>query len=245
MADLLFECFSEEMPARMQVAAAEQLQTKLCAALGVIRIILQNNLRMKLRVAFDKAASLYPKKIFAESKEATVQELLGFFEDRLKVMLKGDGVRHDVIEAAMSGGADDLVLIEKKARHLQAFLDGEDGANLLAAYRRASNILTAEEKKDGTRYDGKPSESALQQAEEKQLYAALKAVMPNVEKHIKQELFGDVMRELSSLRAPLDAYFERVMVNTDDAAVRINRLHTLNMLREALACVADFDKLEG
>lgn len=215
------------------------------AALGVIRIIVQNQLRVPLKIAFDKAASLYPKKMFAESKDATVTDLLAFFEDRLKVMLKSDGVRHDVIAAVMADGEDDLVLIDKKARALQAFLDGDDGANLLAAYKRASHILAAEEKKDDNRYDGKPSESAFELDEEKQLYAAIKAAAPKVEKALKDEIFGDVMSLLAGLRSALDAYFDAVMVNVDDADMRKNRLRSLNLLREAVLQVADFERVEG
>lgn len=215
------------------------------AALGVIRIILANKLRLPLNLAFDKTASLYPKKLFASSKEAVVAELLSFFEDRLKVMLKSEGVRHDVIAAVMARGEDDLVLIDMKARALQRFLEGEDGANLLAAYRRASNIVAAEEKKDAARFDGKPSEALLKQPEEKALFAALKAATPKVETALKEERFGDVMQELAALRSPLDAYFESVMVNDADGELRQNRLRTLNLLREAVLSVADFERIEG
>ncbi len=215
------------------------------AALGVIRIILENKLRMPLKLAFDKTASLYPKKLFVESKDATVGELLGFFEDRLKVMLKGQGVRHDVIASVMASGEDDLLLVSNKARALQGFLDGEDGANLLEAYKRASNILSAEEKKDDARYDDKIDADALAEPEEKALYEALQAIEAPVKTALKDERFDEVMRALAGLRAPLDAYFDKVMVNADDDALRRNRLNTLNQIRASVQHVADFEKLEG
>jgi glycyl-tRNA synthetase beta chain len=215
------------------------------AALGVIRIILENQLRMPLKLAFDKTASLYPKKLFAESKDATVAQLLGFFEDRLKVMLKGQGVRHDVIAAVMADSEDDLLLIAQKAKALQAFLDSDAGANLLAAYKRASNILRAEEQKDDARYDAKVDAGLLSEPKEKELYEALEASDAPVKEALKDERFDDVMRALAALRAPLDAYFDKVMVNVDEADVRRNRLNTLNHIRASILQVADFEKLEG
>jgi len=174
-----------------------------------------------------------------------VKALIAFFEDRLKVMLKSEGVRHDVIAAVMAGGEDDLLLISRKAKALQVFLDNENGANLLAAYTRASNILAAEEKKDGARFDGAPSSSIFEQPEEEALFAALEAAEPKVNKALKEEAFAAVMQALSALRGPLDAYFDGVMVNAEDDALRENRLKTLNRIRAAILQVADFERIEG
>lgn len=215
------------------------------AALGVIRIILENRLRMPLKLAFDKAASLFARKLFADSKEATVAELLSFFEDRLKAMLKGQGIRHDVIAAVMTDGEDDLVRVVDKARALQGFLEGEDGANLLAAYKRAGNILSAEEEKDGNRYDGAPEPVLFEVPAEQTLYQALEAMDGPVEEALEQERFEDAMQALASLRGPQDDYFDAVMVNAENPDLRANRLRTLNRLREAVRAVADFSQVEG
>jgi glycyl-tRNA synthetase beta chain len=216
------------------------------AALGIIRIILQNKLRMPLHVALGKVTSQYNKKFYATSPKETSEALLQFFMDRLKVMLKEDGVRHDVIQAVFADGKeDDLLLIVRKAKALQAFLSGEAGDALMTAYRRASNILQAEEKKDNNRYDGRPDEGLMELEEEKLLLKELKSREDMVSAALKEEDYTKAMEALAALRAPLDAYFEKVMVNAEDASVRTNRLRTLNYIRTYVNQIADFDAIEG
>ncbi|ABI66470.1 glycyl-tRNA synthetase beta chain [Maricaulis maris MCS10] len=171
-------------------------------------------------------------------------DLLSFFADRLKVHLRDEGTRHDVIDAVFALGDDDLVRVTHKARALQAFLDTEDGAALLAGNKRASNILAKSEgdltgEADAGYLAGAP-ESA-----ERDLIAALNTAGPAAEKALADEDFAAAMRALSQLRAPIDAFFEQVTVNTDDAALRRNRLLLLSAIRTAIRAVADFDKISG
>ncbi len=216
------------------------------AALGIIRIILEHKLRMPLRVLFDKAAAQYAKKIFTTSKDETVDALLHFFAERLKAMLKDQGIRHDIINAVFNEGAeDDLLKITAKARALAAFLATDDGANLLAAYRRASNILTAEEKKDNIRYDDAPKEALFELEAEKTLHKQLETIYKPVKSALDAEDYATAMHQLASLRPHVDAYFEAVMVNADDADIRRNRLYTLNLIRTRMDDVAGFTCIEG
>ncbi len=216
------------------------------AALGIIRIILHNGLRLPLRILFDKAAAQYPRAIFKTAKDDVVVQLLHFFADRLRVILKDEGIRHDIIQAVFADGdEDDLVLIVRKAQALSGFLVTEDGTNLLAAYRRAGNILAAEEKKDDTRYDERPDADRFELDAEEALYSALEAVAKPVEKALKDEQYETAMRELSHLRAALDRYFDEVLVNDADADIRANRLYTLNLIRTRMDEVVDFGVIEG
>ncbi len=216
------------------------------AALGVIRIILENDLRLPLGVMFDKAAAQYHKKIFNTSKDEVVTQLTDFFADRLKVILRDQGVRHDMIHAVMAERKeDDLVAIVAKAYALCDFLQTDDGENLLAAYRRASNILSVEEKKDGFAHDGDVNESLFAAEEEKALFAMLERIETPVHEACEQENYVEAMTRLAALRAPVDAYFDKVMVNDKDADVRINRLHTLHRIRTQIDRVADFSLIEG
>ncbi|MCW5724858.1 MAG: glycine--tRNA ligase subunit beta [Maricaulaceae bacterium] len=175
-------------------------------------------------------------------------DLLSFFADRLKVHLRDEGIRHDVIDAVFALGDDDLVRVTAKSRALQAFLDTEDGAALLAGYRRAANILKIEEKKDGASYDAEPEAAYLKappQAEEKALIAALAQAVPAARKAVQAEDFAAAMAALAALRAPVDAFFDSVTVNADDAKLRANRLRLLSRIRAAAAAVADFGRIEG
>jgi glycyl-tRNA synthetase beta chain len=133
----------------------------------------------------------------------------------------------------------------RKAKALQAFLSGEAGDALMTAYRRASNILQAEEKKDNNRYDGRPDEGLMELEEEKLLLKELKSREDMVSAALKEEDYTKAMEALAALRAPLDAYFEKVMVNAEDASVRTNRLRTLNYIRTYVNQIADFDAIEG
>jgi glycyl-tRNA synthetase beta chain len=173
-----------------------------------------------------------------------VTDLLAFFADRLKVHLREQGARHDLIDAVFALGEDDLVLIVKRVEALGAFLDTEDGKNLLAGSKRAANILKAEEK-GGEKFEGKVDTSKLQQAEEKALHAALEKAAPEASAALEKEDFAGAMKALSKLRGPVDAFFDKVTVNADKPEVRANRLMLLSQIRDALNRVADFSKIEG
>jgi glycyl-tRNA synthetase beta chain len=195
------------------------------AALGIIRILLENKLRFALKVSDD---------------------LLTFFADRLKVALKEKGVRHDLIDAVFSlGHEDDLVRLVARVEALQAFLKSDDGANLLAGYKRAANILKAEEKKDNKTFTSEVLESKLVEPAEQVLFAALKAHREHIDLALKKEDFSAAMRDMSQLRHPVDTFFDDVKVNADDKAVRENRLNLLASLRATLHQVADFSRIEG
>ena len=210
------------------------------AALGVIRLILENNLRVPLRDVFENAHSLM------QVGEVPCDDLIAFFADRLKVHLREQGVRHDLIDAVFAlGGEDDLVRLIARVNALQDFLSSEDGGNLLTAYKRAANILRAEEKKDATIYRDAPDAALLTDQAEKALSAALDKVRPNIEAAIDKEQFAGAMLMLSELRKPVDTFFDDVTVNADDAALRVNRLKLLNGIRASLDGVADFSKIEG
>ncbi|BDX00412.1 glycine--tRNA ligase subunit beta [Maricaulis maris] len=171
-------------------------------------------------------------------------DLLAFFADRLKVHLRDEGIRHDVIDAVFALGDDDLVRVTAKARALQAFLDTEDGAALLAGNKRASNILAKSEDD----LSGEPDADYLANAPEsaeRALIAALASAGPAATKALEAEDFAAAMTALASLRAPIDAFFDDVTVNTDDGALRRNRLLLLSAIRTAIRAVADFDKISG
>jgi glycyl-tRNA synthetase beta chain len=185
------------------------------AALGVIRIVLENGLRLSIK-----------------------PELTAFFADRLKVLLRDQGKRHDLVDAVFALGDDDLVRIVARVEALDAFLKTEDGANLLAGYRRASNILKAEEKK-GPLPEGAPVAVAAP-AEEAALFAALQAVSPKLGAALDSEDFAAAMTALATLRGPVDAFFDGVLVNSEIASERDNRLRILRSVRDAMGRVADF-----
>ena len=176
----------------------------------------------------------------------TRPDLLSFFADRLKVYLKDKGARHDLIDAVFSlGGQDDLALIVKRVEALGAFLKTDDGATLLAGVRRAANILTIEEKKDKTSYAGGYDLKALKEKEELALAAAIESVKQDTVAAINVENFKGAMNALAELRAPVDAFFEKVTVNDADPALRENRLKLLSEIRAATLTVADFSKIAG
>ncbi len=197
----------------------------------------------------DKALEAADERMFGTEHRleagATVKDLLAFFADRLKVHLRSEGQRHDLIDAVFALGEDDLVLIVKRVESLGRFLDTDDGANLLAGYKRAANILKAEEKKDKRSYHGAPDPDLFLQDEERALHAALVEAQVGGDAALKQEDFDTAMGEMATLRAPVDAFFDRVTVNADDTAVRQNRLLLLASIRDALHRVADFSKVEG
>jgi len=217
------------------------------AALGAIRLIMQNQLRLSLRDVIGEAVVGYAEALHETVDTVLVADhLMDFIADRLKVHLREDGVRHDHIDAVFAlEGEDDLVRLVARVRALGDFVAGDDGANLLTAYKRASNIVRAEEKKDGASYEGDASADLLDAAEEKSLFDALNTARDGIAKSVDTEDFAAAMSALAQLRMPVDAFFENVTVNADDADVRRNRLMLLSQIRTALGAVADFSKIEG
>ncbi|WP_107675112.1 glycine--tRNA ligase subunit beta [Agrobacterium sp. LAD9] len=196
------------------------------AALGVVRILLEKNVRLSLlSVAKDP-------------------DLLSFFHDRLKVYLRDLGARYDLIDAVLTPESDDLLMIARRVEALTAFITGEDGRNLLAGAKRATQLLAAEEKKGTVVADG-VSEELLKLDAEKALYAAIRTASADAAKAVAGEDFRSAMQALSTLRAPVDKFFEDVLVNDEDAAIRANRLALLKAIREATGTVADFSKITG
>ncbi|SDE46333.1 glycine--tRNA ligase subunit beta [Limimaricola pyoseonensis] len=205
------------------------------AALGVIRLILSNGLRLKLSELFAKA-----------DDRADADDLLAFFHDRLKVHLRAEGIPHDVIDACIAmPGNDDLALLVARAEALSAFLKTEDGENLTQGFKRANNILTQAEEKDGVEYSFGADAKFAEGAEEKALFAALDGAQPKIDDAMSREDFGAAMAAMASLRAPIDAFFEAVQVNTDNQVLRRNRLNLLSRIRTTCLMVADLSKIEG
>lgn len=220
------------------------------AALGIIRLILENDLRLPLGHAFGEAMGLFGEQKIVETSTDqmadTVLDLMGFIADRLKVHLREEGVGHDLITALFSlGDEDDLVRLVARVHALKTFVDSEDGSNLLIAYRRAANILRIEEKKDGTSYDGNPDPAVFTQDEERGLMQALSTTSESTNNARENEEFSEAMAALATLRGPVDAFFEAVTVNADDPAQRANRLRLLSHIRSTMETVADFAKIEG
>ncbi|MBN9009658.1 MAG: glycine--tRNA ligase subunit beta, partial [Rhizobiales bacterium] len=197
------------------------------------------------KILGEKAAAEFAR-TSAQAAWERVQDLLAFFADRLKVQLREQGARHDLVDAVFAlGGQDDLLLVVRRVEALGAFLDTDDGKNLLAGSKRAANILRDEEKKSGTKFDGAVDAALLKEPEEKALAAAIDAAMPEASAAVGREDFAGAMAALAGLRAPVDAFFDKVRVNDADPAVRANRLKLLNRIREATLAVADFSKVGG
>ena len=263
------------------------------AALGVIRIVIENELRLPLRLQLwrhfgtvrrdenlaEAIAMLHPLneqiiKLSASDIELAVKlevlvsekakqltgpvlvqahaylhqthDLLAFFADRLKVQLREQGARHDLVDAVFAlEGQDDLLLIVRRVEALGKFLDSDDGKNLLAGVKRASNILRIEEKKDNTSYTAAPDAKRLAAAEEKALAEAINIAKKDASAAVAKEDFAAAMSAMAKLRPRVDAFFDKVTVNVDDKALRENRLKLLNEIREATRAVADFSKIEG
>ncbi len=215
------------------------------AALGVIRLVIENQLRLPLRRVFAK--SLLKHGIEDEAKaEALASDLIAFFADRLKVHLREQGVRHDLITAVFARGGDsDIVRILARVEALRDFLGTADGANLLVAFRRASNIVEIEEKKDKQRHDGAVNPALLKLDEERALQRKLSEARQAMNTLLRMENFGGAMIALANLRGPVDAFFDKVTVNAPEADLRANRLRLLSEIRRILAGVADFSRVEG
>ncbi len=237
------------------------------AALGVIRLVRENDLRLSLGDVFQAAITGYLNQdnaavragIEADAKGGLDQavrgrilgDLLEFFADRLKVSLRDHGVRHDLISAIFAvdrpggGTEDDLVRLLARVEALEKFLAEDDGANLLVAYKRAANIVRIEEKKDKTDYNGGVNKNAFAQNEETALFSALEKVSASANASLEKEDFSAAMRAMAGLRKPVDDFFEGVTVNIDDGALRENRLRLLSAIGDTLRHAADFSKIEG
>ena len=217
------------------------------AALGVIRLILENGLRMPLGHGFAHAVVNLGSGILGDAPEqGSVKDLLlAFIADRVKVHLREAGVRHDLIAAVFALAEDDLVRLLARVDALQKFLGTEDGANLLVAYRRASNIVAIEERHDGRNFSGPIDPAHFQQPEETALYQCLDGISATLEAVLREEQFDRAMGRLATLRRPVDEFFERVTVNTDDGKLRENRLRLLSRIRAVMNQVADFSQIEG
>ncbi len=196
------------------------------AALGVVRILLERKIRLPL---------------LATTRDG---DLLSFFHDRLKVYLRDQGARHDLIDAVLTSDADDLLMVARRVEALTAFITSEDGKNLLAGTKRATQLLAAEEKKGTVIADG-ISEALLKLEAEKELFAAISSASKDASDAVAREDFRSAMEALSKLRGPVDRFFEDVLVNDEDAAIRANRLALLRLIREATGTVADFSKISG
>ena len=263
------------------------------AALGVIRIVIENELRLPLRLQLwrhfgtvrrdenlaEAIAALHsmheqiidlsatdielavklevlvserskrvagPVLVQAHSYLQQTQDLLSFLAERLKVQLREDGARHDLVDAVFAlEGQDDLLLIVRRVEALGKFLDSDDGKNLLAGVKRASNILRIEEKKDNKSYAGAPDAKRLAAGEEKALAEAVNVAKKDASDAVAKEDFAAAMSAMAKLRPFVDAFFDKVTVNVDNKALRENRLKLLNEIREATRAVADFSKIEG
>ncbi len=255
------------------------------AALGVIRIVLENQIRSRLlAIAYNICSrysgfATYREGVWKEASEwvrrsrtphgtiaaptseeqevfqdtsywLAIQELLSFFADRLKVQLRGQGARHDLVDAVFAlQGQDDLLLIVRRVEALGEFLDSEDGKNLLAGYKRATNIIRIEEKRDQTTYAGAPDPELYRQAEEWELAHAIDDAKNEASAAVAREDFSAAMRAMAKLRPHVDAFFDKVTVNVEggeeEKKLRENRLKLLNEIRAATLAVADFSKIEG
>lgn len=241
------------------------------AALGVIRILLENDIRLPLGQVMLQHSAHVLADVLVELKkevnhtapskndtvspdfiggiegksESTVNECMAFFHDRLIVQLKDQGIRHDVIKAVVADGDDDLLRISMRASAVQEFLDSEDGRNLLAGYKRAANIVAIEEKKDKAHYDAAVDEKLLSEQPEIKLAKALAANRTRIDRLFKEEKFTDMMGLLAELRQPVDEFFDKIMVNSDKKELRANRLRLLTSIRSSMDNVANFGLIEG
>ena len=212
----------------------------------MIRLIVENRVRLPLIQIFDFAAAQLPDGVRADWDAAVAQDLMAFFADRLKVHLKERGMRHDLISAVFALTAeDDLVRLLARVDALAEFLGSGDGGDLLVAYRRAANIVRIEEKKDAAEYRDDVDSALFRQHEEGALSAALGEARSALDRDTANEKFADAMTALARLRPPVDAFFDAVTVNDNDPALRANRLRFLSQITSTLEQVADFSKIEG
>ena len=219
------------------------------AALGVIRIISSNEVRIPLQrfidIAWRFGHAMGEAGVIGGASHFSA-DLLAFFADRLKVQLREQGARHDLVDAVFAlEGQDDLLMVVRRVEALGKFLDTDDGKNLLAGTKRASNILGIEEKKDKRSFDGAPDPALYKADEEKALAKAIDQVKSEAGAAVAKEDFAAAMSAMAKLRPAVDAFFDKVKVNDDDPKVRENRLKLLNEIRAATRAVADFSKIEG
>ncbi len=215
------------------------------AALGVIRLVTENGLRLDLGRLVATALRAYGERFQAVDPDTLAGELRSFFIDRLKVQAKARGIRHDLIEAVFARRPDgDLVRVLARVEALQAFLATPDGANLLAAYRRAANIVRIEEKKEGAAFTGAVDRQILVEPAECALVAALDAAREALRGHLVSESFAATMAALAALRPVVDKFFDTVLVNVEEPALRVNRLRILTLLREDVDAIAEFSVIE-
>lgn len=241
------------------------------AALGVIRLVLENEQRLSLAEIVAKALGHsvfareltiarqndqpfqaddlirhFPDRSILEEDAEKLDDLLAFFHDRLKVHLREDGIRHDVIDAVLAmPGSDDLTLVVKRAEALSAFLKTDDGENLLQGFKRANNILTQAEEKDGVEYSFGADPKFAEDPTETALFKSLDDAETQIAPAMDAEDFAAAMSAMANLRAPIDAFFDAVQINTDNQAVRRNRLNLLHRIRQICLSVADLTKIEG
>jgi glycyl-tRNA synthetase beta chain len=217
------------------------------AALGVIRIITDNALRLPLRNILRSALGAHVVGGIKIDDAADIEsDLLAFFADRLKVQLREQGAGHDLVDAVFAlEGQDDVLMIVRRVEALGEFLETDDGKNLLAGCKRATNIIRIEEKKDKRDYTGAPDATLLKDAEEKALAAAIATARTEASAAVAKEDFAAAMTAMAKLRPAVDAFFDKVTVNAEDRALRENRLKLLNEIRDATRAVADFSKIEG
>jgi glycyl-tRNA synthetase beta chain len=242
------------------------------AALGMIRILITNNISLRLWDVFSNATTVYrqsknahvtagidgwiaktdeagesvPETLRRVTRGLGASGLQDFFADRLKVQLREQGARHDLVDAVFAlGGQDDLLMVVRRVEALGKFLETDDGKNLLAGTKRAGNILGIEEKKDKRSFDGAPDPALYSLAEEKTLAKAIDEVKVEASAAVAKEDFAAAMSAMAKLRPAVDAFFDKVKVNDDDPKVRENRLKLLNEIRSATRAVADFSKIEG
>ena len=205
------------------------------AALGVIRLLIENNVSLSLLLVLQKA---YPN--------ADLQDLLGFFHDRLKVFLRDQGLRHDIIDACIAvSGNDNLTVLVKRAQALSQFLKTDDGDNLLQAFRRANNILSQAEAKDGVEYSYGADVKYAENAQERAVFEILDRQEPLIEQAMNAAEFSNALAGLAALRAPLDGFFEAVQINAENAVIRRNRLNLLSRIRALGVQVADLSRVEA
>ncbi|NKB21669.1 MAG: glycine--tRNA ligase subunit beta [Alphaproteobacteria bacterium] len=215
------------------------------AALGIIRMILENGIRLPLLTAFRRAFEQYGTALPVASN-VNSESLMEFFADRLKVHLRSSGVRHDLIAAVFAlGDEDDLVRLVSRVEALTRFLETDDGANLLAAHKRASNIVSIEEKKDNANFNGTVDPALLTDANESALFESMTTVVAKIQPLLAEEQYDDAMAVLAGLRNPLDNFFDEVTVNADDPEIRQNRLLLLSKIGEAMGEIAEFSQIEG
>ncbi|MCY1299249.1 Glycine--tRNA ligase beta subunit [compost metagenome] len=213
------------------------------AALGVIRLILEGKARLALLPAFEAALVALRAQKPALAGDVSA-DLLSFFHDRLKVYLRDLGARHDLIDAVLTSDSDDLLMIARRVEALTAFITDEEGRNLLAGTKRATQILAAEEKKGTTVADAVDA-GLFRLDAEKALHQAVETGSGEARNAIAKEDFRSAMEALARLREPVDQFFNDVLVNDDDAAIRANRLALLGLIRSATGTVADFSKIAG